>query len=150
MRSTPVLALLAALAVPAVADEPPRVVPYQIVNARTIPESLTGSAGDPAAGRALYYDPTIDCARCHGTPGAADAVNAPDLGGLAGRMEIGTARLWIVAPGVLAPETTMPAYYAAGQRTDQADPRFGEPLLSAAELENILAYLIAPPPATGP
>ena len=130
----------------ATAQELPRVVPYQVVNARSIPESLTGAVGDPKAGRRLYLNAESGCAICHGMPGesapAPGAGHAPDLAGLTDRMEVGTARLWIVAPTVLNPETEMPAYYAAGQRTDPLDPRFGEPLLSAAEIEDILAFLM--------
>jgi hypothetical protein len=45
---------------------------------------------------------------------------------------------------VIDPETRMPAYYALGQRMDPADPRFGEPLLTAAEIEDLVAYLMQP------
>lgn len=125
-----------------------RVVAYSIVDARTIPDSLTGRDGDPEKGRQLYFDrEQAGCSGCHGSPGgpgaqanaAGDA--APSLSGLSQRMDRGAARLWLVAPGVLRPDTAMPAYYAAGQRQDKNDPRFGEPRLSAQEIENLLAYL---------
>ncbi len=60
------------------------------------------------------------------------------------RLGEGALRLWLVAPQVIAPETRMPAYYGLGQRMDPADPRFGEPLLTAAEIENLVAYLMRP------
>lgn len=125
-----------------------RVVAYTIVDARHIPKSLTGRDGDPEQGRQLYFDrDRTGCSGCHGSPGGPGAQAnsegdaAPRLADLARRMDRGTARLWLVAPMVLRPETEKPAYYAAGQRTDQQDPRFGEPRLSAQEIENILAYL---------
>ena len=136
------------LASPAFAGDPPRVVAYQIVNARSIPESLTGAPGDPQRGRWLYLGAETGCAICHGMPGesapAPGAEDAPDLTNLGGRMDTGTMRLWLVAPQVLDPETKMPAYYAVGQRKNPKDPRFGEPLLSAREIEDILAFLLDP------
>jgi L-cysteine S-thiosulfotransferase len=127
-------------------------VAYRIVNARAIPDSLTGRPGDPQAGRALSLDEKLArCAGCHGVPGEAaprrdgtsggTAPEAPPLGRVGDRLDEGTIRLWLVAPQVIAPGTRMPAFYAVGQRDDPADPRFGGPLLTAAEIENLVAYL---------
>ena len=44
-------------------------------------------------------------------------------------------------PKAFVPGTAMPSYYQVGQRTDPRDPRFGEPRLSAQEIENLIAYL---------
>jgi sulfur-oxidizing protein SoxX len=128
-----------------------RVVGYEIVDARAIPESLTARPGDPEAGRALYFDDKLArCAGCHGAPGApsagAPAHGAPPLDDVGRRLGEGAVRLWLVAPQVIAPATRMPAYYALGQRMDPADPRFGEPLLTAAEIEDLVAYLMRPEP----
>ncbi|MEM7060664.1 MAG: cytochrome c [Pseudomonadota bacterium] len=131
------------------ADAADRVVSYQIVNAREIPKGLTEVPGDAEAGRQLYFDRTLTgCSGCHGSPGGPGAEAdpnqdaAPSLQNLARRMSPGTARLWLVAPSILRPDTRMPAYYAVGQRSDPKDPRYGEPILSAQEIENILAYLL--------
>jgi hypothetical protein len=35
----------------------------------------------------------------------------------------------------------MPAYYAAGQRSGAEDPLYGGPALTAAEVEDLVAYL---------
>jgi hypothetical protein len=35
----------------------------------------------------------------------------------------------------------MPAYYAAGQRQGPDDPLYGGPALTAAEVEDLIAYL---------
>lgn len=130
-----------------------RVVAYEIVDAREISASLTGRPGDPEAGRALYFDDKLTrCAGCHGAPGDAAAGNgaaassgAPPLADVVGRIGEGAVRLWLVAPQVIAPGTRMPAYYSIGQRMDPADPRFGGPLLTAAEIEDLVAYLTRPP-----
>jgi L-cysteine S-thiosulfotransferase len=134
-----------ALAHPAAGAE--RVVAYEIVDAREIPVSLTGGPGDPETGRALYLDDKLArCAACHGVPGGLPAATgklaeAPRLGDVGRRLRPGAIRLWLVAPEVIAPGTRMPSFYALGQRDDPADPRFGEPLLTAAEIEDLVAYL---------
>ena len=144
--------ILAVLLLPAltVGQGTERVVAYQIVNARTIPASLSGQSGDVEAGRKLYFDRELTgCSGCHGSPGGPGAEAdqaagaAPKLDRVALRLEEGEIRLWIVAPEVRVPGTAMPAYYEVGQRTDPNDPRFGEPRLSAAEIEDIVAYLLA-------
>lgn len=124
------------------------VVAYEIVDGRAIPNSLTGRPGDPDAGRRLYVDRQLTrCAGCHGTPGRPGqsgdgAGDAPPLDGVARRLSEGAVRLWLVAPDVLSPDTEMPAYYELGQRDDPADPRYGEPMLTATEIEDVLAYLM--------
>ncbi|MEM6662861.1 MAG: cytochrome c [Pseudomonadota bacterium] len=125
-----------------------RVVSYQIVNAQEIPASLTGQSGNAETGRQIYFDRQLTgCSGCHGSPGGPGAEaasgqdNAPQLSNLLARMTEGTIRLWLVAPSVLSPQTEMPSYYTIGQRRDPTDPRFGEPLLSAAEIEDLIAYL---------
>lgn len=137
--------LVLAVALPAAAQE---VVAYRIVDAREIPESLTGEPGDPEAGRQLYFDRQLTrCSGCHGSPGGpgaqadAGAADTPSLAGVGRRLSAGAIRLWLVAPRVIAPGTRMPGYYAVGQRDDPADPRFGGPLLTAAEIEDLVAYL---------
>jgi sulfur-oxidizing protein SoxX len=150
MRHVYLLLLGLALAVPAAATE--RVVAYRIVDGRSIPDSLTGRPGDPQAGRTLYLDEKLArCAACHGVPGelasrlaeggTAAAAEAPPLDNIGSRLGEGAIRLWLVAPQVVAPGSRMPPFYALGQRDDPADPRFGEPLLTAAEIEDLVAYL---------
>ena len=126
-----------------------RVVPYVIENAREIPASLTGRPGNAERGRQLYFNrERSGCSTCHGSPsgpgseGNTGSNRAPSLTGVADRISAGTLRLWIVAPQVLRPGTDMPAYYASGQRQDPNDPRFGEPRFSAAQIEDLIAYLL--------
>ena len=145
------LAVTLAAAVPTVAGG--EVVAYSIVDAREVPDSLTGRPGDPEAGRKLYFDRQLTrCSGCHGSPGGpgaqadrsagGSADGAPPLDGVAKRISEGAIRLWLVAPQVIEPGTRMPGYYAVGQRDDPADPRYGEPLLTAAEIEDLVAYLM--------
>ena len=143
------LAALALALLPAIAATAQDVAAYAIVDAREVPESLTGRAGDPEAGRKLYFNRRLTrCSGCHGSPGGpgaqadAGAADAPSLAGVARRLTEGAIRLWLVAPQVIAPGTRMPGYYSVGQRDDPADPRYGEPLLTAGDVENLVAYLM--------
>ena len=121
------------------------VVAYTITNGSEITASLTGAPGDAARGRALYGgEARAGCPACHGVPGAVDeTTSAPDLAGVGGRLSVGAIRLWIVAPVAIAEDTAMPAYYAAGQRDGAEDPLYGGPALTAAEIEDLVAYLAA-------
>jgi|SRR5690625_2194212 len=136
------------LAAPAMAEN---VVAFEIVDGREIPSSLTGEPGDAGRGRELYLDEKLArCAGCHGIPGdqrAGDASAdgapspAPSLDDVGVRLSAGAIRLSLVAPEILRPATGMPSYYGLGQRADPADPRYGEPLMTAREIEDLVAYL---------
>jgi sulfur-oxidizing protein SoxX len=142
------MAVIAVLAGSGRAAEP--VVAYTITNGGAngseITASLTGAPGDAARGRALYGDEArAGCPACHGVPGVAgETASAPDLAGVGGRLSTGAIRLWIVAPVAIDPETAMPAFYAAGQRGEAEDTLYGGPALTAAEIEDLVAYLAAP------
>ncbi len=136
-------AALPAAALPVPAAEP--VVGYTITDAREIVASLTGAPGDAERGQAFYAgDARAGCPACHGIPASAGgAPQGPDLTGVGSRMSPGEIRLRIVAPEVADPETAMPAFYAAGQRLDADDPLYGGPALTAAEIEDLVAYMVA-------
>ncbi len=137
------LSMIVALAGSGRAAEP--VVAYTITNGSEITISLTGVPGDAARGRVLYGgEARAGCPACHGVPGAAGAAaSTPDLAGVGGRLSAGAIRLWIVAPVAIDPEAAMPAFYAAEQRDGADDPLYGGPALTAAEIEDLVAYLAA-------
>ena len=139
---------------PAIAGTAEPVVAYTITNASEIRQSLTGAPGDANAGERIYAaEARAGCPACHGMPGtpAPDddpkLETGPDLAGIGSRLQPGQLRLWLVAPQVLQPETAMPAYYSAGQRTGAEDPLYGGPALTADEIEDLVAYLSS---LTGP
>jgi len=147
MRMVLMAMAMAALGGVAPATEP--VVAYTITNGSEIAASLTGAPGDGERGRLLYAgESRAGCPGCHGVPGApagepkAMKTDGPDLAGVGARLTEGEIRLWIAAPEVLHAETKMPAYFAAGQRTDPDDPLYGGPALTAAEIEDLVAYLV--------
>jgi L-cysteine S-thiosulfotransferase len=138
------MAVIAVAAGSGRAAEP--VVAYTVTDGSEIGASLTGAPGDAARGRALYGgEARAGCPACHGAPGAAgETASAPNLAGVGGRLSAGAIRLWIVAPAAIAEDTAMPAFYAAGQRGGADDPLYGGPALTAAEIEDLVAYLAAP------
>ena len=119
------------------------VVAYTIVNGDSIPASLTGTPGDAQRGRKLYAsNPRAGCPACHGMPGdRGGGATAPDLGGIGARLTPGQIRLWLVAPKAKDAATKMPSFFAAGQRKGADDPLYGGPSLTAAEIEDLVAYL---------
>ncbi|MEM1276204.1 MAG: c-type cytochrome [Pseudomonadota bacterium] len=138
------IAILICLSQPSWAAD---VVAYTVTNGSRIEASLTGQSGDWQLGRRLYFDRELTgCSTCHGSPGGPGAEQiagseAPSLEGIASRLGNGEIRLWIVAPMVLDPMTKMPAYYMPGQRREADAPVINGPRLTAAQIEDLVAYL---------
>lgn len=118
-------------------------MPYQIVG-DGIPTSLTGSPGDPARGRALVLTRTTTCILCHSGPFPEVRFQgdlAPDLTGVGKRWATSQLRLRMVDASRFNPETIMPSYYRIDGLVGVARNVAGKPILSAAEIEDIVAYL---------
>lgn len=135
-----VLMLSLALAASARAEE---LLPYAIVN-DGIPASLTGSPGNAARGRALVLARTTTCILCHSGPFPETRFQgdlAPDLTGAGNRWSVGQLRLRLVDASRFNPETIMPSYYRADGLVRVGRNFAGKPILSAAEIEDIVAFL---------
>jgi sulfur-oxidizing protein SoxX len=108
-------------------------------------ESLTGAAGDPAAGRAIVVDRRLGaCLLCHTGPFAEERFQgtlAPDLSGAGSRWSAEQLRLRLVDATRLDPDTVMPPYYRVDGLTRVASPWFGRPILTAQQLEDVVAFL---------
>jgi L-cysteine S-thiosulfotransferase len=109
-----------------------------------IPDSLTGAPGDAAHGRALVLERSSTCILCHSGPFPETRFQgdlAPSLAGAGSRSTISQLRLRLVDASRLNPVTIMPSYY----RTDgleRVGPNWrGKPILSAEQIEDIVAYL---------
>ncbi|MBR1166432.1 sulfur oxidation c-type cytochrome SoxX [Bradyrhizobium liaoningense] len=135
-----VITLSLALALPTQAEE---LVPYTIVG-DGIPDSLTGSPGDAARGRALVLARTTTCILCHSGPFPETRFQgdlAPDLGGAGNRWSVSQLRLRLVDASRFNPETIMPSYYRNDGLVRVRRNFAGKPILSAAEIEDIVAFL---------
>ena len=124
-------------------------VPAYLIEGDAIAQPLVSGAGDAARGRQLLAarDPA-NCILCHGAPaGLRDAGVrfsgdlAPPLDGAGARWTPAQLRLRIVDSGRLNPQTIMPAYFRSAGLTEVAAAYRGKPILSAREIEDLIAYL---------
>ena len=110
-----------------------------------IPASLTGSKGDPARGRALVANRQVGlCLLCHSGPFPEERFQgnlAPDLRSVA-RLSEGEIRQRIVNPRRANPDSLMPAYYDTAGLTRVAPSLQGKTILSAEQIEDVVAYLM--------
>lgn len=116
------------------------------VNDGAIAQSLTGKKGDPISGRKVVINRRLgNCLACHTMPIPEQSFQGkigPNLAGVASRYKEGQLRLRIVNPKVVNPETFMPAYYRTkGLHRVQKKWR-GKTILSAQQVEDVVAYLM--------
>jgi sulfur-oxidizing protein SoxX len=117
--------------------------PYAITG-DAIVESLTGAPGDAVRGRALVLERTSTCILCHSGPFPEEKFQgdlAPSLSGSGGRWSEGQLRLRLVSASRLNPATIMPSYYRVDGLDRVAPAWRGKPILSAEQIEDIVAYL---------
>jgi sulfur-oxidizing protein SoxX len=121
-------------------------VKFSIVDSNSIPDSLTGKTGDPAKGRATaIHHKKGNCLACHTLPAPEQPYHGevgPDLNGVADRLSEGEIRLRIVNPKYANPGTIMPAFYRTEGLHMVAKKWQGKPMLSAEEVEDVVAYLM--------
>ncbi|OYX73164.1 MAG: sulfur oxidation c-type cytochrome SoxX [Rhizobiales bacterium 32-66-11] len=110
-----------------------------------IERPLAGQAGDAARGAALMGDRHKSlCVLCHSGPFGPVQLQgtlAPDLTGIGDRLSPGQIRLRIVDMKALQPESLMPAYYRIADAPRVAAAWREKPLLTAGEIEDLVAYL---------
>ena len=119
-----------------------------VVTGDAIIEPLADAAGDPERGAALISDRQRSlCTLCHSGPFPDPHLHgtlAPGLAGVGARLSEGQIRQRVADMKRLVPNTIMPSYYRI---TDEADRRVatgwrGKPILSGADVEDIVAYLV--------
>ena len=118
-------------------------VAYTIVG-DGIPQSLTGTQGDAARGRALVLDRTSTCILCHSGPFPEARFQgdlAPNLAGAGSRWSTSQLRLRLVDASRLNSATIMPSYYRVDGLSRVGRNWRDKPLLSAEQIEDIVAYL---------
>ncbi len=117
---------------------------YMIVD-DTIPASLTGKPGDPAAGKKVaVHRKKGNCLACHVMPIPEEQFHGeigPDLSDVGSNYSEAELRLRLVDSKVLNPDTIMPAFLKPG--THAVLKKFkGKTILKAQEVEDIIAYLM--------
>ncbi|MBF0093311.1 MAG: sulfur oxidation c-type cytochrome SoxX [Alphaproteobacteria bacterium] len=120
-------------------------LPYQIVG-KGVPVPLSGTPGNAENGRALVASRAGgNCLACHAAPIPEESDHGrvgPDLRGVGSRFGAAELRLRVVDPKVLHPDTMMPAFFRAEGLNEVAAPFRGQTILSAQEVEDVVAYLM--------
>jgi L-cysteine S-thiosulfotransferase len=142
MRSVAAAAAIIICCVAARAEE--GLQPYTVVG-DAIAESLTGTPGDAARGKAIVTSrQTGLCLLCHSAPLPEEKFQGtigPDLGGAGSRYSEGELRLRIVDSRKVNPDTIMPSYYRL-DGLERVAPAFrGKTVLSAEQIEDVVAFL---------
>ena len=133
--------LLLAMAIPAMAA-----AQTLQVTGDAVMQSLTGSAGDPARGRAIITDRQKGfCLLCHSGPFSEEPLQgnlAPSLAGAGSRWNEGQLRLRLMDNKRINPESIMPAYHSIEGLNRVGLAWRDRPILNAAEIEDVLAFLM--------
>lgn len=108
---------------------------------------LGGLRGDPVRGRALAIRPDKGtCLTCHALPIPEEAFHGtlgPPLDGIGARLNAGQLRLRIADEQRLNPLTIMPGFHRDPATLNQVAWDYaGRTMLSAQEVEDIVAYLL--------
>ena len=116
--------------------------PYKIAG-DGIAELLTGAPGDAARGRALVLARTTTCILCHSGPfqNAVPGRSCANLTGAGNRWTVSQLRLRMVDASRFNPDTIMPSYYRNEGLVRVGRNFADKPILSAAEIEDIVAFL---------
>lgn len=134
------------MATSAIAGEAAKIVKYDVVDDTSIPKSLTGKPGDAKNGRKIsIHRKKGNCLACHKMPVPEQQFHgniAPDLKGVAERYTEGELRLRIVDSKVLNEDSFMPAFYRNDGFHRVLKKFVGKTLLSAQEVEDVVAYLL--------
>ena len=116
------------------------------VSGDAIPESLTGTKGDSARGRSIIANRQVGlCLLCHSGPFPEERFQGtigPDLNGVAARLSEGQIRLRIVDPARTNADSVMPSYFRTEGLTRVAPSLRGKPILSAEQIEDVVAFLM--------
>jgi sulfur-oxidizing protein SoxX len=116
-----------------------------IIENGAIASPLTGERGDPARGRKIVAERQKGlCLLCHQGPFPEERFQgdlAPTLAGAGSRLSEGELRLRLVDGTKVNPKTIMPSYYRADHLQRVAPAFAGRTLLTAAEIEDVVAFL---------
>jgi sulfur-oxidizing protein SoxX len=109
-----------------------------------IPQSFTGEPGDAARGRSIVVNRDAGaCTLCHAVPGETPYGDiAPTLAGVGAKLSAAQLRLRVADSTRVRPNTPMPAYYRTEGLKQVAPAYRGKPILSARQLEDVVAYLL--------
>lgn len=119
---------------------------YKVVEGK-LPQSLTGKAGDAKSGRdAFKHRQKGNCLACHTLTDMKKepfhGAVGPSLDGIGANLKADEIRMRIVDPKVINPDTIMPSFFKTKGMHDVTKAFQGKTMLSAQEVEDIVAYLL--------
>lgn len=108
---------------------------------------LAGLKGDARRGRDIVRRKDKgNCLACHHLPIPEEAFHGnlgPPLHAVASRLTEGQIRLRVIDEQQIVPTTVMPSFHKdPAQLNRVADEFFGKPVLTAQEVEDVVAYLM--------
>jgi len=111
-----------------------------------VAESLTGVAGDPAAGRQVFANRKLgNCLACHMNEDWSEqsfhGEVGPPMDGVAERWSVAELRGIVTNAKMMFPETIMPAFYRDSGFERPLESFEGKSILTAQQVEDIVAYL---------
>ena len=119
--------------------------PYRIENGQ-IRAPLGAEPGDAARGKAAVLSRDGgNCFLCHTVPDAGETPLGnigPPLAGVGKRLSAAQLRLRLVDSTRINKATVMPAYYRIKGLRSVAPAYAGKPLLTAQQIEDVIAYLL--------
>lgn len=118
--------------------------PFEVVG-DGIRHPLAGGGGDATRGRAIVASrQTGLCLLCHPAPIPEERFQgdlAPSLAGVGARYSSAQLRLRVVDPRRVVPGSFMPAFHAVGNPSRVGAPWANRPILSAQQVEDVVAFL---------
>ncbi len=105
---------------------------------------LLGLQGNPVRGAAVVARQSSTCVLCHAGPYPNPHLQGnigPDLHGVGARLTSAQLRLRLVDAAQANPDTVMPSFYTTKRLTRVGPAWRDRPILSAAEVEDAVAYL---------
>ena len=118
----------------------------RLLPALLLAASAAAHTGDPASGRAIVANRQLGlCLLCHPAPIAEERFQgnlAPDLAGAGSRWTGDQLRQRIMDSSALNPGTIMPSYYKSAGLTRVAPAYRDKTILTAQQVEDVVAYLL--------
>ena len=110
------------------------------------PSSLHADNGNAERGKAVFVDrATGHCLLCHSVQSLDEPSQGnigPPLDAVASRLSETELRKRLVDSTKINPDSAMPAYYRQTGLTQVASEYAGKPVLTAQQVEDVLAYLL--------
>lgn len=119
-------------------------LPAFAVSGDAITLPLVQTPGDALRGRTVMAGRDANCLLCHAVPESGERFMgnvAPPLSGVGARLSAAQLRLRVVDQSRLNRDTVMPSYYRVTGLTNVADAYHGKPILTAQQVEDVVAYL---------